>query len=293
MAALSAATESDANKAFLESLGAGVKDSIFNGIVQSFVASAQFGDLLAPIQQQIREFTQQAFTTGVAPDIGAFRRAILPTIEAISTRAGVLSPLIAELQKLGLDVTDSVANLFGPQAEVLKPVDEFLQQSVKTATDLFGRGLIAALDAASSSQANEIFLQSLGSGVKDILFKGITDAFIASSQFNDLLAPIQKIIQDFTAEAVTSGKTPDLAAFRAAILPQITDLTTRAETLAPLIEELRKLGFDIKDGLGLIAEASPRVAVEINIENFNRDDDPASLARKIQDLLGGRLAPAA
>jgi hypothetical protein len=292
MAALQATSESDAIKAFTESLGAGVKDAIFNGIIQSFVASAQFGDLLAPIQQQIREFTQQALASGTPPDIEAFRKAILPAIEAISSRAGVLAPLIAELQKLGLDVTDAITSLFGPEA--LKPVDEFLQASIKSATDLFQRGLIAALDAATSSQANEVFLQSLGAGVKDILFKGITDAFIASAQFDELLLPIQKTIQAFTAEATASGRTPDLAAFRAAILPQIGDLSARAATLAPLIAALQDLGFSFKDALKVFDPATAAVPkVEINIENFNRDDDPAALARQIQALLGGRLAPAA
>src|SRR5258705_988006 len=82
--------------------------------------------------------------------------------------------------------------------EQLKPVIEFLQKAIGQSTDLFGRGIMAALDAASQSTAQAAFLQTLGQGTKDIIFQGITEAFLSSAQFNDLLAPIQQTIRDFT-----------------------------------------------------------------------------------------------
>jgi len=41
------------------------------------------------------------------------RQAVLPAVEDISTRAELLAPLIAELQKLGLDIKISLSSLFG------------------------------------------------------------------------------------------------------------------------------------------------------------------------------------
>jgi len=182
----------------------------------------------------------------------------------------------------------------------LKPVTDFLQQSVQEASDLFGRGLIAAMQAVTASDANAAFLKNIGEGVRDKIFSGISQAFIASAQFSDLLAPIQQIIRQFTQDALTSGQVPDVGAFRQALLPAIEDISTRAQTLAPLIQALQSLGFDVTQALqsliGTVADTAAAAAtaspsVTINIENFNRDDDPQSLARQIQDLLNGRTAP--
>ena len=82
--------------------------------------------------------------------------------------------------------------------EDLKPVLDFLQRSLQETGQIFGRGLVAALDAATQSDAIRLFNQSIGEGTKELLFKGITEAFIASAQFNDLLAPIQQTIRQFT-----------------------------------------------------------------------------------------------
>jgi hypothetical protein len=174
----------------------------------------------------------------------------------------------------------------------VQPVTDFLQQSVQQTTDIFGRGLIAALDAATSSQAHAAFLQSLGQGVKDVIFQGITESFIASAQFNDLLAPIQQTIRDFTQEAIATGQTPDMDAFRRAIFPDIEAITTRAETLAPLIEELQKLGLDVKDALGLISAGGRSTNITINIAEFTgSDQDVHALARKFDEILRGSLNP--
>jgi hypothetical protein len=181
--------------------------------------------------------------------------------------------------------------------ERIKPVLDFLQQSLSDTANIFGRGLIAALEAATESDAKVAFLNNLGQGAKDLIFKGITDAFIASAQFNDLLAPIQQTIRQFTQEAIATGATPDIDAFRAAILPAIENISTRAETLAPLIAELQKLGLDVKNALGLIT-ATPTTpsptTININIDQFTgTEEDTRALARRLDDYLSGRLAPAA
>ena len=176
---------------------------------------------------------------------------------------------------------------------------------MQEATDLFGRGLMAAMEAATESDAQIAFLDNLGKGIKDEIFSGIVESFTASAQFADLLAPIQQTIRDFAQQALATGVAPDVGAFRAALFPEVEAISARASTLAPLIAELQKLGFDIRDSLGLIAAApepapapavepvpAPRVAVEINIENYTREDDPAVLARRIGELLSGKLAPA-
>src|SRR5258708_6465312 len=69
----------------------------------------------------------------------------------------------------------------------LKPVLDFLEQSVQQSTELFGRGIMAALDAVSQSAAQSAFLQTLATGFKDILFKVITASFLSSAQFAYLL----------------------------------------------------------------------------------------------------------
>jgi len=173
----------------------------------------------------------------------------------------------------------------------VQPVIDFLQQSIQETADIFGRGLVAALEAATASDAHAVFLNSLSTGVKDMIFKGITQAFIASAQFSDLLAPIQQTIREFTQEAIATGTTPDIAAFRRAIFPRIEDLSTRAETLAPLIDELQKLGLDIKDALNLVTTTTPANIV-INIAEFTgSDQDVRSLAQKLDNALRATLNP--
>ena len=177
--------------------------------------------------------------------------------------------------------------------ERLKPVSDFLARSVQESSDIFGRGMIAALEAATSSQALQAFQQTLGVGIKDKIFAGITESFIASAQFTDLLAPIQQTIREFTQEAIATGQTPDIDAFRRAILPRIEDISTRAETLAPLIEELQKLGLDVKDALGLIEQSARSPAnITINIAEFTgSDQDVSALAHKLDEALRAVLNP--
>jgi len=185
--------------------------------------------------------------------------------------------------------------------EKLKPITDFLDAAVQESTDLFGRGLLAALDAATASDAQAAFLESLGQGVKEKIFNGIVESFVASAQFSDLLAPIQQTIRDFTQQAIETGQQPDIAAFRSAILPGIESVSARANALAPLIEALQQLGFEFKDALGVfsrdvaevVTEAKRETKVEINIENYANDSNPEALGRQIAELLGGRVAPPA
>ena len=199
-----------------------------------------------------------------------------------------LNSQMADVLKIkeGNQFSSAVENL----QKQLKPILDFLQQSVQQTTDIFGRGLIAALDAASESQARFNFLKTLGDGTKDMLFKGITDAFIQSAQYNDLLAPAQQVIRQFTQQALETGQAPDIAAFRAALLPTIEQITTRGEVLAPLLAELQKLGADIKSSLGTLSGTSATNIV-INIGSVNDEQDATTLAKKLADYLNGGIAP--
>ncbi len=176
--------------------------------------------------------------------------------------------------------------------EKLKPVTDFLQQAVGESTTIFGRGLVAALDAATQSDAKAAFMQSLGDGTKEIIFKGITEAFLASAQFNDLLAPIQQTIRGFTQEAIATGQTPDLAAFRAALLPQIEALSARGEALAPLLAELQKLGLTFNDALkAFVSKPTQKGPTTIKIDIFAGNKDVKELANELDDHLRSLLGP--
>ncbi len=134
-------------------------------------------------------------------------------------------------------------------------------------------------------------MQSLGDGTKEIIFKGITEAFLASAQYNDLLAPIQQTIRGFTQEAIATGRAPDLNAFRAALLPQIEALSARGEALAPLLLELQKLGLTFNDALKAFSGSpkGPTGPITININGFNKD--VKELAGELDDHLRAVLGP--
>jgi hypothetical protein len=174
----------------------------------------------------------------------------------------------------------------------IQPQLDIINQFISQSTDLFGRGLMAALEATSESSALAAFNKNLGEGVKDVIFQGITTAFIQSAQFNDLLAPIQKTIREFTLQAVESGETPDIDAFRRAILPEIEDLSARADLSGPLLEALQALGLDITSSINSLFGGRNAAPFVINIENFTgSDEDVNSLAHKIDDLLRGANPP--
>jgi hypothetical protein len=118
----------------------------------------------------------------------------------------------------------------------------------------------------------------------------ITDAFIQSAQFNDLLAPAQQVIRNFTQQAVETGQAPDITAFRAALLPTIEQITTRGEALAPLLAELQNLGADIKNALSTLTNGGNNIQITIN-GNINDESDARTLANEISKLLSGSLAP--
>jgi len=191
-------------------------------------------------------------------------------IQAIKDTAGITSSLATvgaskfltpgDLAGVGsifdqlFSTTDPKAftEMAGKLTEQLKPVTDFLNSSVEAASSLFARGLTAALEAATESDARLAFLNSLNTGIKDTVFKGLADAFVASAQFGDLLSPIQQQIRDFTQKALESGQPPDIAAFRRAILPAIEDISSRATLLEPLVSALQELGFNIRSMLGLV-----------------------------------------
>jgi len=203
------------------------------------------------------------------------------TPQAIAT---IEDELAGVFSTTGTDFTQAVDSFM----ERMQPVQEFLAESVKQASELFGRGLIAAMEAATESDAKMAFLNSLSTGIKDMIFQGITSAFIASAQFTDLLAPIQKTIREFTEQALATGERPDIGKFRSAILPGIESISTRAEALAPLIEELRKLGLDIKSALAL---GGTNNNITINIGSMSDETDPRKLAEELGNYIGGLLPP--
>lgn len=61
-AAMQSATASDAQKAFTDTLGAGIQDTVVQGLIGAFTATNQFTDVLAPIQQVVRQFQEKAAT---------------------------------------------------------------------------------------------------------------------------------------------------------------------------------------------------------------------------------------
>jgi hypothetical protein len=171
------------------------------------------------------------------------------------------------------------------------PVLEFLQQAVKQSQDLMGRGIMAAFEAATESIAIRNFQKTVGAGIQQTVFEGLTQAFIASAQFNDLMAPVQQLIRQFIQDAIATGQTPDPAAFRAALLPRIEDISTRAELLAPLIAELQKLGIDIRSMLGgLTGFRAGGITIHIH-GNVDSEDTVTDLLRRMGQLLQPVLGP--
>lgn len=197
-----------------------------------------------------------------------------------------LVKLQGELQRVFESPTEGFATAVDDMITRLQPLSDFLKNAVTESTNIFSRGMIAALDAATASQAYSAFQQNLGTGIKDKIFSGITEAFVASAQFTDLLAPIQKVIREFTQQALDTGQTPDLDAFRRAILPGIEDISTRAETLRPLIEELQKLGFDVRDALRSLSGGGAAAAGPVTINVYAADAQ--SFYQDLSALLRGR-----
>lgn len=176
--------------------------------------------------------------------------------------------------------------------QTVSPAIQFIQEASDQARSIFSRGLTAAIEAANESQAKAAFLASFGQGIRETVFGGLQQAFLASAQFDTLLAPIQQTIRDFVQQSLVTGQPPDLAAFRTAILPTIETASERAVLLAPLAgslnEFVRKLdAVLLAGGLGP-QQASPPGPVTIHV---NGARDPEAVAREIADLLGGRLQP--
>jgi hypothetical protein len=177
--------------------------------------------------------------------------------------------------------------------EQIQPIADFLNNAMRQSTELFGRGLIAALEAATESEARSSFLNTLHAGIKDVVFEGLTEAFIASTEFSNLLAPIQQTIRDFTQQAIATGAPPDIGAFRSAILPQIEQISTRSQLLFPLVDVIQTLGEGIRTWLGLIPKTpvQPAPVVPQTITINVSGGDPQQTAREIARLLRGSLPP--
>ena len=170
------------------------------------------------------------------------------------------------------------------------PMIDFLRQAQQQSADLFGRGIVAALQAASESEAKLNFLKTLGDGARQMLFQGIANAFVQAAQFQDFLAPLQQVIHKFVEDAVETGLPPDMAAFRSALLPLVEDFSTRAELLAPLIAELQKLGVDVKSALSGLTLAGANIVININ-GSVNNEQDARTIADRIFQHMEAALPP--
>jgi hypothetical protein len=290
VAALNAATESEAMEGFQKIIGEGTKKVLQAGLTEAMLSGGQFNDLLAPIQQTLRDFTQQAIVAGAHPDIPSMRAALEPQIQAVLNRAKQFAPFAAELQRTGAEFNRALGI---PDPEEIAKKEEAARQAADLAaqsSSLFGNGLITALQAATQSDAKRAFMQTLGEGTREVVFKGITDAFIASAQFSDLLKPIQDTISSFTEQAVETGQLPDMGALLGELSPQIQALKARGEFLGPLLAEIQKLGLNLNDLFASFAgKQAPRgpTNIKIDINGFNKD--VKELANELDDHLRGLL----
>jgi hypothetical protein len=290
VAALNAATESDAMEGFQKIIGEGTKKVLQAGLTEAMLSGGQFNDLLAPIQQTLRDFTQQAIVAGAHPDIPSMRAALEPQIQAVLNRAKQFAPFAAELQRTGAEFNRALGI---PDPEEIAKKEEAARQAAELASQsasLFGNGLITALQSATQSDAKRAFMQTLGEGTREVVFKGITDAFIASAQFSDLLKPIQDTISSFTEQAVETGQLPDMGALLGELSPQIQALKARGEFLGPLLAEIQKLGLNLNDLFASFAgKQAPRgpTNIKIDINGFNKD--VKELANELDDHLRGLL----
>jgi hypothetical protein len=305
--AFESASKSDAITHFQEAIGKGTKDVLTKGITESILSSGQFNEFLAPIQQTIRDFSQQATDAGAPPDIQSMRERLSGQLQGLVGRVGSFAPILGELQKtgeeidrvLGISREDMAAKEAAERAAENAAREEQARQEeaarraaelASQSASLFGNGLIGALQSATQSDAKRAFMQTLGDGTREVVFKGITDAFIASAQFNDLLKPIQDTISRVTQQAVETGQLPDAGALLGELSPQIQALKARGEFLGPLLAEIQKLGLNLNDLFASFAGKQAKQGptnIKIDINGFNKD--VKELANELDDHLRGLL----
>ena len=285
-AAFEELTAADSVLAFTRTLNSGVYEAVTNGIIESLIATAQINDLLAPLQQAIRESVQNSMKTGIF-DGAALTSAILPFIEEFSARMEWAGPMVEVLHGF----IQTIKEMLGLLPEVVEPIAA-ITAAMAQSTDLFGRGLIGALEAATQSEARLNFINGLGAGIKDVVFNGLTEAFIASAQFNELLAPLQATISEFVSRAIETGETPNIEEFRKAILPGVEGITNRGETLQPLIDVLQEFGFNLREMLGLLPETTTPAQQGITISGpvTVYANNPEELLAGLRTSLAGRGA---
>ena len=123
---------------------------------------------------------------------------------------------------------------------VTEPINEELTESAI----LFGNSLITAMEAATQSEAMTNFTAAFNTGIKDAVFPGVIDSFLASGFVDQMLAPIRGAI----TQAVEAGKGgqvlfPDVTA-------TIQQVSATAAAFEPLIAFLQQLAFGIRGALG-------------------------------------------
>ena len=117
----------------------------------------------------------------------------------ILSRAEMLRPLITELQKFG-DQINTRLGLKQPE-EVAEPITEALTESAM----LFGNSLITAMEAATQSEAMTNFTAAFNTGIKDAVFSGLVESFLATGFVDQLLTPIRSAIAQAVTESRTTG----------------------------------------------------------------------------------------
>jgi hypothetical protein len=134
--------------------------------------------------------------------------------------------------------------------EDLKPIFDFLEASVRQAAEAFATALGAAFQASSASDAKTAFIDSLKKSTAEALQAGMVQAFLATTEFNDLLAPLQQAIAQAMETATDTGVF-DAAAFGDTLGPIIDALIQRFEDLGPIAEAAFAAIQPLLDALGI------------------------------------------
>lgn len=280
IAAMEAATEDDAVLQFHTAMNQGIYQAVSSGIVEALIATAQFNDLLAPLQKAIRESVQNSITTGMF-DSGAFQQAVLPAIESILSRAELLDPMIKVLQQFSSTLKDILG--LNPLVEA---ITEPLAAGLTESATIFGQSLIAVMNDVSGSPL-DTFAKSFNTAIKDAIFSGIVESFLAAGFVDTLLDPLTDAINAAITQSRETGAfiAPDLGGI-------IGGLAGTGEAWKPLLDFLGEMSRQIIDALGLTEPgAAPLPTTQhVNI-TVSGAGNPEETARAIAKILRGGLPP--
>ena len=150
----------------------------------------------------------------------------------------------------------------------LKPILDFLEASVRQAAEAFAQAMGAAFQAASADDAKTAFIDSLKQSTAQAVQAGFVQAFLATTEFNDLLAPLQKAIKEAMDAATLDGEF-DPASFGFILGPIIDEIIKKFEELGPIAESTWEVLRPLLDALGMTGGANQFSGIEQNIEALN------------------------